>query len=96
MFIEKKYSKTFFILIILQLFNVKNCNKEYSIELHFSFYNLYTPISIFFLENNQPFPKLYLNGTEKTSEIINHNNKYCLDGNLFNLNTNYVLIMLLN
>ena len=72
----KKHINLLFILIISQLlFNVKSIEQEYTIE-YFLLGSHYQSYTLFHLPNNQPFPKVFINGTDKTSTIINEENEY--------------------
>ena len=71
----KKHINIFFIIIFSQLSHIKNSDKEYAIEYNIICINGYSR-DLFRLKNDQPFPKVYINDTEKTSEIMNKTNIY--------------------
>ena len=71
----KKHINIVFIIIFSQLSHIKNSDKEYAIEYNIICINGYSR-DLFRLKNDQPFPKVYINDTEKTSEIMNKTNIY--------------------
>ena len=69
----KKHINIFFIIIISQLSHIKNSDKEYAIEFNIICENDDHRF-LFYLEYDQPFPKVYINDFESTSDIWNFTN----------------------